>query len=276
MGKANARVPRGSQAGHHRAGQRRRGLDVRTCFACRPSGRKSSHCDKAKYQAMYERSIKDPDGFWAEMAKRLDWYKSRPGSRTPPSTATSGSAGTGTASSTSATTASTGTSPQRGDQTAIIWEGDDPEVDKKITYGELHEKVCRLANVLKEHGRQEGRPGHHLPADDPRGGLRDAGLRPHRRRPLGRLRRLLARQPRRPHQRLPSSKLIITADGGLRGGRAVPLKGNADKALEQCDAGRQDAGVPPHRHERADEGGPRLRRRQADAARPAPTARPSR
>ena len=55
------------------------------------------------------------------------------------------------------------------------------------------------------------------------------------------------------------AKLVITADGGLRGGKTVPLKGNVDEALEQCDPARQGAGVPPHRHERADEGGPRPR-----------------
>ncbi len=90
----------------------------------------------------------------------------------------------------------------RGDQTAILWEGDDPGEDRRVTYRELHESVCRLANALKAQGRQEGRPGHDLSADDPRGGGRDAGLRPHRRDPFGRVRRLLAGQPRRAHRGL--------------------------------------------------------------------------
>ena len=68
-----------------------------------------------------------------------------------------------------------------------------------ITYAELHEQVCRLANVLQGAGRQEGRPRHHLHADDPRGGRRDARLRAHRRGPFGGLRRLLAGLARRPH-----------------------------------------------------------------------------
>jgi acetyl-CoA synthetase len=86
--------------------------------------------------------------------------------------------------------------------------------------------------VLKARG-VEGRPGLHLHADDPRGRRRHAGLRAHRRRPLRRLRRLLAGFAARPHPglRLP---LLITADEGVRGGRSVPLKKNADKALEEC------------------------------------------
>jgi acetyl-CoA synthetase len=121
---------------------------------------------------------------------------------------------------------------ERGDQTAIIWEGDGPAI-AHITYRELHADVCRFANVLKRARRAQGRSRHHLPADDPRGRGRHAGLRPHRRHPFGGLRRLLARilpaasglrLARRHHRRR-----------GLRGGKTVPLKANVDgERLPTC------------------------------------------
>ena len=75
-----------------------------------------------------------------------------------------------------------------------------PRKSKHITYAELAEQVGRFANVLEGARRQEGRPRHHLSADDPRGGLRDARLRAHRRDPFDRVRRLLARRAGRPHR----------------------------------------------------------------------------
>ena len=83
---------------------------------------------------------------------------------------------------------------------AIIWEGDDPYYDKKITYNELHEQVCRFANVLKKNGVKKGDRVTIYHADDSRSGLRDAGLHAHRRRSFRRVRRLLARFAGRPHQ----------------------------------------------------------------------------
>ena len=88
----------------------------------------------------------------------------------------------------------------RGDKVAFHWEGE-PGDTRTITYAELLAEVQRFANVLKGLGVQQGRPGQHLHADDPRAAGRRAGLRPHRRRPLGRVRRLLARRARRPDQR---------------------------------------------------------------------------
>ena len=168
---------------------------------------------------MYERSVKDPDGFWGEMASGWTGSSRRPGSRTPRSPATCRSKWfeDGTAQRLP-TTASTGISPSAADQTAIIWEGDDPEVDKKITYRELHEKVCKLANVLKDLGVKKGdRVTIYLPMIPEAayamlacarigashsvvfGGFSPDSL------PTG--------------STTADSKLIITADGGLRGGR---------------------------------------------------------
>ncbi len=138
----------------------------------------------------------------AGQAHRLD-QAAPPRSRTPPTLrTTSRSNGSRTASLNVAYNCIDRHLAKRGDQVAIIWEGDDPKDDKKITYSELHDEVCRFANVLRKPRRQEGRPRHHLHADDPGGGLRDARLRAHRRDPFGRVRRLLAGLARRPHRGL--------------------------------------------------------------------------
>ena len=151
------------------------------------------------------------------------------------------------ASSTSATTASTAISPSAATRPRSSGEGDDPEVDRKITYRELHEKVCKLANVLKGMGVKKGdRVTIYLPMI-----------------PEAAYAMLACARIGAPHSVVfggfspdsladrvngAESKLIITSDGGLRGGRAVPLKVNADKALEKCAARRQGADVPAHRH----------------------------
>ena len=100
----------------------------------------------------------------------------------------------------------------RGDQTAILWEGNEPTEDRPITYRELHADVCKFANVLKTLRRQEGRPRHHLPADDPASRRGDARLLAHRRHPQRGLRRLLGRRAERPHHRL-QLHVLITCDG---------------------------------------------------------------
>ena len=123
-----------------------------------------------------------------------------------------------------ATTASTAISTSAATRSRSSGKATIPAIDRKITYRELHDRVCRLANVLKAKGVKKGdRVTIYLPMI-PEAAYRDAGLRPDRRRPFRRLRRLLAGQPRRPHQRLRARSSLITADGGLRGGKTVPLK----------------------------------------------------
>ena len=123
---------------------------------------------------------------------------------------------------------------KRGKQVAIIWEPDDPsEEARSITYRELHKQVCRLANVLKANGVKRGdRVTIYLPMI-PEAALRHAGLRPHRRDPFHRVRRLLARIRWPAASTDCKSKILITADEGLRGGRKVPLKANADAAVKK-------------------------------------------
>ena len=113
---------------------------------------RAAHCDAAKYQAMYRRSIEDPDGFWAEQAKRLDWI-------TAPTRIKNVDFDDNArirwfedgVLNVSANCIDRHVAT-RGDQTAILWEGDDPKVDRRITYRELHRQVGKLANVLKELG----------------------------------------------------------------------------------------------------------------------------
>ena len=215
-----------------------------------PDWAKRAYVDEAKYKAMYEASIKDPARFWGEHGKRVDWIKPY-------------SAGavrdvdyTGNVRirwyhdgmlNVSANCLDRHLA-KRADQTAIIWEGDDPAKSKHITYRELHAEVCRLANALKELRRQEGRPRHHLPADDPRGGLRHAGLRAHRRHPLRGVRRLLARQPGRPHPRLRQQHRHHRRRGPARR-QAGAAQGQHRRGAEE-GAGRQEgAGGAAHRRQ---------------------------
>jgi acetyl-CoA synthetase len=204
-------------------------------FPVDPQWAKQSHCDNAKYLAMYERSVKDPQGFWGEMAKRLDWVR--------PPTRIKNTSFTGDVAIRWYEDGELNVCyncvdrhlPKRADQTAILWEGDDPDVDKKITYRELHEKVSKLANVLKGIGVNKGdRVTIYLPMIPEAAYAMLACAR------IGAIHSVVfgGFSPDSLADRVndAKSKLIITCDGGLRGGRAVPLKENADKALEKCAA----------------------------------------
>ena len=157
--------------------------------------------DDSRYQTMYRRSVEDPDGFWGDIGHRLNWinpYTKVKNTSFDPRNASIKWFEDGTL-NVSANCIDRHLAT-RGDQVAIIWEGDDPAHDEQITYRQLHERVCQFANVLKAHGVTEGRPRHYLSADDPRGGVCHARLRAHRRHSLGRLRWLFAREPREPYR----------------------------------------------------------------------------
>jgi acetyl-CoA synthetase len=121
----------------------------------------------------------------------------------------------------------------RGEDTAIIWEGDDPALSKTITYNELHRAVCRMANVLKAHGVSKGdRVTIYLPMIPEAAYAMLACAR------IGAVHSVVfgGFSPESLAGRIQDcgSTLVITADQGLRGGKSVPLKKNVDKALEQC------------------------------------------
>ncbi|HSO43640.1 MAG TPA: AMP-binding protein, partial [Rhodospirillales bacterium] len=118
---------------------------------------KSAWCDSDTYLRMYERSIKDPDGFWAEQGKRIDWIKPytqiKDTSFDPPDVHIRWYHDGTLNASANCLDRHLAT---RGDQTALIFEGDDPSVSRHITYRELHEQVCKFANVLKAQGVKKG------------------------------------------------------------------------------------------------------------------------
>lgn len=195
---------------------------------------KRAFIDDAKYEQMCERSINDPDGFWAEQAKRIDWFK--------PFTKVKNTSFD--PHNVSIKWFEDGTMnvahncldrhlAKRGDQTAIIWEGDDPEEDKKITYRELHAQVCRFANVLKARGVKKGdRVTIYLPMIPEVVVAMLACAR------IGAVHSVVfgGFSPDSLAGRIEdaNSATIIAADEGIRRGREIPLKANTDVAAERA------------------------------------------
>ncbi|RUT33160.1 acetate--CoA ligase [Arsenicitalea aurantiaca] len=195
-----------------------------------------AHVTDAQYQALYERSISDPDGFWGEQAQRLDWIK--PFSRVkntsfayPDVSIKWFEDGVLNVSANCidrhlATDA---------DTVAIIWEGDTPGMDARITYAELHEHVCRLANVLKARGVRKGdRVTIYMPMIPEAAYAMLACAR------IGAVHSVVfgGFSPDALAGRINDcdSRLVITADEGRRGGKTIALKKNVDAALEKCPA----------------------------------------
>jgi acetyl-CoA synthetase len=195
--------------------------------------------DNQKYLEMYKRSVEDPSLFWGEHGKRIDWIK--------PYTKVK----------------STSYAPDkvsikwyedgtlnvcancvdrhlknRADQVAIIWEGDDPTHDEKITYRQLHERVCKFANVLKANGVKKGdRVTIYLPMIPEAAYAILACAR------IGAIHSVVfgGFSPDSLAGRINDcdSKFIVTADEGVRGGRPIPLKKNTDEALKKCKGGEK-------------------------------------
>jgi len=196
--------------------------------------RKRAYVDDAKYKDLYARSIKDPNGFWAEQAKRIDWIK--PFSKIK----------------------NTSYDPQhvaikwfedgtlnvcyncvdrhlakRGDQTAILWEGDDPKDDKKVTYRQLHADICRFANVLKARGVKKGdRVTIYMPM------IPEAAISMLACARIGAIHSVVfgGFSPDSLAGRIEDCKsnVVVTADEGVRGGRKIPLKANVDAACDKA------------------------------------------
>jgi acetyl-CoA synthetase len=198
-----------------------------------PEAAARGHISDEKYQEMYARSVSDSDGFWAEQAKEfLTWFKEW--DKVQDWDYHQGKIrwfeGAQLNVSYNCLDRHLDT---RGDQVAIIWEGDDPEVDEKIIYRQLHEKVSRLANVLKAHGVKKGdRVCIYLPMIPEAAAAMLACTR------IGAIHSVVfgGFSPEALKDRILDSgcQVVITADEGKRGGRAVPLKTNVDKALTQC------------------------------------------
>jgi len=190
--------------------------------------------DNEKYLAMYKRSVEDPNGFWGEVGKRVDWIK--PYTRVKntsydPHNESIKWYEDGTL-NVSANCIDRHLKT-RADQVAIIWEGDDPTMDEKITYRQLHERVCKFANVLKANGVKKGdRVTIYLPMIPEVAYAFLACAR------IGAIHSVVfgGFSPDSLAARIidAESKFVITADEGVRGGRPIPLKKNTDEALKRC------------------------------------------
>ena len=189
--------------------------------------------DAAQYQAMYEQSVNDPAGFWAEQAEKfLSWDK-------PWDTVLEWDYSKGHirwfegGQLNACYNCVDRHLDTRGDQVALIWEGDDPAKDDRITYRELHEHVCRMANVLKSRNVKKGdRVCIYMPMIPQAVYAMLACAR------IGAVHSVVfgGFSPESIKDRILDSDchIVVTADEGLRGGRSVPLKGNVDKALQSC------------------------------------------
>ncbi len=194
---------------------------------------KQAHIDKAKYQSLYQQSVTDPEGFWGEQAQQfLTWQK-------PWHTVNEFDFHKGTARWFDGGQLNVSENcidrhlDARGDQTAIIWEGDDPADSKHITYKELHSAVCRLANVLKDRGVKKGdRVCIYMPMIPEAAYAMLACTR------IGAVHSIVfgGFSPDALRDRIIDSdcQVVITADEGVRGGKAIPLKANTDQAVNQC------------------------------------------
>ena len=188
----------------------------------------------SEYQTMYAESLADNDAFWAKHGKRIDWIK--------PYTEISDvsydaadlhirwfSDGTLNA----AANCLDRHLEERGDQTAIIWEGDDPADSRHITYAELHAEVCKFANVLKAEGAKKGdRITIYMPMIPEAAVAMLACVR------IGAVHSVVfgGFSPDALAGRIQDcdSNMVITSDEGVRGGRPIPLKANTDAALDSC------------------------------------------
>jgi len=193
-----------------------------------------AHADNEKYLEMYKQSVENPDAFWGEHGKRIDWFK--------PFTKVKNSSFEGNVDIKWFEDGTTNAAyncldrhlEKRGDQTAIIWEGDDPSESENITYKDLHARVCKLANAMKTRGVGKGdRVTLYMPM------IPEAAVAMLACARIGAIHSIVfgGFSPDALGDRIKGceAKCVITADEGLRGGRKVPLKANADAAMMKFD-----------------------------------------
>ena len=193
--------------------------------------------DDAGYQAMYARSVEDPDGFWREAAQRIDWI--RPFTTVKDTSFDEADFGIRWFADGTLNLSANALDrhlAERGDTPAILWEPDDPaSPSRTITYRELHESVCRFANLMKSRGVKKGdRVTIYLPMVPEAAVAMLACAR------IGAIHSIVFAgfSPEALAGRIIDcdSTIVLTADEGLRGGKKVPLKANVDEALAHCPA----------------------------------------
>ncbi|WAT17735.1 acetate--CoA ligase [Aurantiacibacter sp. MUD11] len=216
-------------------------------FVRKPASSTGTHCTPEEYDALYARSVQDPDGFWLEQAERLDWY------------AKPGKAGEWSYDPVDIKWYADGSLnlchncvdrhlPEHADRTALIFEPDDPNSPtRSLTYGELHGEVVRMANALKKLGVTKGdRVTLYMPM------VIEGLLAMLACARLGAIHSVVfgGFSPEALAGRIEAcnSRFVITADEGLRGTKTIPLKANVDAALEEPDHDLDVAGVLVVRH----------------------------
>ena len=204
-----------------------------TTYPVPDSVRQRAHLDRQAYRELYRRSIEDPDGFWADQARqRLDWIAEW--NVVSDWDLPSGNVAWFLGGRLNACVNCVDRHlPARADQAAIIWEGDDPADARTITYQELHDDVCRLANALRSRGVRRGdRVCIYMPMIPEAAYAMLACAR------IGATHSVVfgGFSPQSLKDRILDSdcRTVITADEGVRGGRIVPLKRNTDEALADC------------------------------------------
>ncbi len=192
-----------------------------------------AHINQEKYEQLYRESVENPDKFWAEQAETfLSWQKKW-------NTVSASDFSKGEISWFVGGTLNVAENcidrhlPERANQTAIIWEGDDPNNDKKITYQELHDHVATFANVLKKRGVKKGdRVCIYMPM------ILEAAYAMLACARIGAIHSVVfgGFSPGSLKDRILDSdcRVVITADEGVRGGKKIPLKANTDAAVAQC------------------------------------------
>ena len=198
-----------------------------------PAAKERTHVDKQRYEEMYKQSVEDNTGFWSEQARRINWIK--PFSKVKDVSWDRKDVyirwfedGTLNA----CYNCVDRHLETRADQTAIIWEGDDPTRDLHISYSELHQRVCRMANVLKKLGTKRGdRVTLYMPM------IPEAAVAMLACARIGAVHSVVfgGFSPDALAGRIIGcqSNILITADEGLRGGKGIPLKANVDAACER-------------------------------------------
>jgi acetyl-CoA synthetase len=194
----------------------------------------NSHANRTKYEEMYAASLSDPDSFWAIQGRRLDWIE--PYTIVKNTTFDHADVSIKWYEDGKLNVSANCIDrhlPTRGEQVAIIWEGDDPNDNKNITYNQLHKKVCKLANVYKTLGVEKGdRVVLYMPM------IPEAAFAMLACNRIGAVHSIVfgGFSPEALAARITAcdAKLIVTADQAPRGGKNTPIKANVDKALEIC------------------------------------------